>query len=216
MIVGAGVDIRPPRVGGTGIRSISPFHTDDYPHRLEAGTLALPGIAGLHAGQKWFAELGREQSAGAAPLDPSHHGLCRLAMNHIFAVEMEHGARLIKAFEGMENVIIYGPRDQQPRVAALSINIDGLAADRTSALLDRDHGICVRAGLHCAPLVHEDEGTLERKGTVRFSPGFFTCEEDMDQAIKAVAEISELMSPGKSRREFTVARNSDLCEDIGS
>ena len=58
-------------------------------------------------------------------------------------------------------------------------------------MLDADYGICVRPGLHCAPVVHEDQNTLTRNGTVRFGPGFFTDEEDVAQAIEGVQSIAE-------------------------
>ncbi len=191
MIVGEGVDIRPPRFGGTGVHSITPFHPDVYPYRMEAGTPPLAGIAGLHRAQKWFAELGRERLADSEPAETSHGTLCRKALGHILSVEGEHVRRLAHAFEEMENVIVYGPRNGQPRVATLSINVEGLLADRTGAMLDADHGVCIRPGLHCAPLVHEDEGTVASNGTIRFSPGYFTDDEDMDQAIAAVADLDQ-------------------------
>ena len=56
-------------------------------------------------------------------------------------------------------------------------------------ILDGDYDIAVRTGLQCAPLVHEDIGTLEN-GTVRFSPGPFTTEAEIDAAITAMAEIA--------------------------
>jgi len=51
LIVDESVDLRPHRFGGTGVNSKSMFQPDDYPYRLEAGTVSLPGIAGLHAAQ---------------------------------------------------------------------------------------------------------------------------------------------------------------------
>ncbi len=188
MIVAAGVDIRPLRTGGTGVDSLSPFHPDGYPHRLEAGTLSLPGVAGLNAAQKWFADLGRTRGAGPAA---NHGQACRVAQEHIHAVETGFTRRLIEAFEALPDVAVYGPRNNQPRVATLSMNIGDIPAEQVGAMLDADHGVCVRPGLHCAPLVHEDRGTLERKGTVRFAPGFFTDEEDINQAIEAVRAIAE-------------------------
>jgi selenocysteine lyase/cysteine desulfurase len=94
------------------------------------------------------------------------------------------------AFEALDNVVVYGPRRDQPRVATLSINIEGLPADQVGAMLDGDHCVCVRPGLHCAPLVHEDAGTLPQKGSVRFSPGYFTDDEDIETAIEAVMSVA--------------------------
>ena len=62
-------------------------------------------------------------------------------------------------------------------------------------MLDADFHVCVRSGLHCAPLVHQDEGTIEQKGAVRFSPGYFSDEEDIDQAIAGVADLANLAAP---------------------
>ena len=56
-------------------------------------------------------------------------------------------------------------------------------------MLDADHHVCVRTGVHCAPLAHKDENTVDKKGTVRFSPGYFTGDEDIDQAITGVTEL---------------------------
>lgn len=44
--------------GGTGVRSAYPVHLDEYPYRLEYGTLNLLGVAGLNAGVKWIQEQG--------------------------------------------------------------------------------------------------------------------------------------------------------------
>ena len=198
MIVGEEIDIRPPRTGGTGVDSISPFQPEDYPFRLESGTPSLPGIAGLNAAQQWFADLGRNQLDGSVTPETSHKELCRAAMEHIHGSETEHTRQLVRAFEDIDNVLVYGPRGNQPRVATLSINIGDLPADEAGAMLDADHGVCVRAGLHCAPLVHEDEGTIGRKGTIRFAPGCFTDAEDIEQAIEAVADISKFAASGKA------------------
>ena len=86
---------------------------------------------------------------------------------------------------------MYGPQGDQPRTSTFSINIGDLPAEQVGLMLDADHGICVRSGLHCAPVVHEDQGTLKRNGTVRFAPGFFTDEEDVAQAIEGVQSIAE-------------------------
>jgi selenocysteine lyase/cysteine desulfurase len=57
-------------------------------------------------------------------------------------------------------------------------------------ILDGDHDIAVRTGLHCAPLVHEDIGTAPQ-GAIRFSLGWNTSEQDIDLAIAAMAEVAK-------------------------
>ena len=49
--------VRTIRFGGTGIDSANLFHTQDYPYRLEAGTLNLLGILGLGESLLYLQEL---------------------------------------------------------------------------------------------------------------------------------------------------------------
>ena len=189
MIVAEGVEIRHGRVGGTGVDSISMFQPDAYPHRLEAGTGSIPGIAGLNAAQKWFADLGR--TLPGATSEDDHATACRHALAHIESVEVGHLRRIRSALDAMDGITVYGPRGNRPQVATLAFNIEGLPAPQVGEMLDADHHVCVRAGLHCAPLVHEDQGTAEILGAVRIAPGFFTDEEDLEQALGAIAELAE-------------------------
>ncbi len=188
MIVAEGVEIRHVRVGGTGVDSISRFQPDAYPHRLEAGTGSIPGIAGLNAAQKWFADLGRARPGAAS--DAGHAAACRSALAHIEAVEVHHVRHIRNALDAMDGVTVYGPRGNRPRVATLSFNIDGVPAPQVGEMLDADHHVCVRAGLHCAPLVHEDRGTAAILGAVRIAPGYFTDDEDLEHALGAIAELA--------------------------
>jgi selenocysteine lyase/cysteine desulfurase len=57
-------------------------------------------------------------------------------------------------------------------------------------MIDVDHSIACRTGLHCAPLVHEQIGTAEIHGAVRFGIGPFNTEEHIDAAIEAVRETA--------------------------
>jgi len=189
MVVRDGIDVRPIRVGGTGVDSASRFQPDEYPFHLEAGTVALPGIAGLNAAQKWFARLGREQ-IDRAHADLPHKDACRAGLEYISRIEHDHVRKLANAFRDVPGLTVYGPQDNQPRVATLSIGIDGMPADQAGVMLDADYHVCVRAGLHCAPLVHEDRGTVANNGTIRFAPGYFTEDDDVDQAILGVTELA--------------------------
>ena len=189
MVVGEGVEIPHGRVGGTGVDSISAFQPDAYPHRLEAGTGSIPGIAGLNAAQKWFADLGRTRP-GTAP-DADHATACGHALAHVESVEVGHVRRIRDALDAMDGVTVYGPRGNRRRVATLAFNVEGLPATQVGEMLDADHHVCVRAGLHCAPLVHEDLGTAGRQGAVRIAPGYFTDDEDLEQALGAVAELAQ-------------------------
>ena len=48
----------------------------------------------------------------------------------------------------------------------------------------------IRAGAHCAPLMHETLGT-KSQGAVRFSFSYFNTEEEIDQAANAIRELAE-------------------------
>ena len=192
ILVREGVDIPPARVGGTGVDSITPYQPDIYPNHLEAGTVSIPGIAGLNAAQRWFAELGKEISGGG---EMGHCDATRAALGHIHAKELACANQLLDAFRAMDKVIVYGPEGNGARVSTMTINIEGMLADQAGAMLDADHNLCVRAGLHCAPHVHEDEGTVACNGSIRVSPGYFTDAEDIQAAIEGVADIAEVDVP---------------------
>jgi len=187
MVVAEDIDVRPLRVGGTGVDSNNPEQPVDYPHHLEAGTLNIPGIAGLNAAQKWLADLGRDR-AGDAEL--GHADACRAALGAVHRREVAMIRRLEEHCRATPGVTVYGPGGDQPRVATFSIGFDRVPSNRVGEMMDADYHLCVRPGLHCAPLVHRDAGTIEHKGLVRFSLGWFNDEEDIEQAMKAVTEIA--------------------------
>ncbi len=153
--------------GGTGVRSAYPYQLEEYPYRLEAGTLNLAGIAGLSAGLDWIEET---------QLDCIHsHEIGLLGM-------------LQDGLSEIDGVKIYGTKSLERRVATMSMTVDGYDASDIGTILDVDFGILTRTGLHCAPLIHEHHGTTPR-GTVRFSVGPFNTEDHIEAAIKAVHEI---------------------------
>jgi selenocysteine lyase/cysteine desulfurase len=61
----------------------------------------------------------------------------------------------------------------------------GLLAD----LLDREYGICTRAGLHCSAAAHKTLGTT-KAGLVRVSFGYFNTRDDLQMLLNALEHIS--------------------------
>ena len=51
-------------------------------------------------------------------------------------------------------------------------------------------GVCVRAGAHCAPLMHRALGTAEQ-GVVRFSFSHQNTEEEVQTAARALRTLAE-------------------------
>lgn len=166
-----GVPVRYTRFGGTGVRSAQLTHLEEFPYRLECGTLNLLGVSGLNAGVKWINKTGIE---------------------NIHNQELALWDRLRAGLQNIDRVITYCAENTKNQNPVLSFNIDGIPAGDVGMMLDVDYNIACRTGLQCAPKVHEKLGTAEIKGTVRFGIGPFNTEEHIDKAIKAVEEISTM------------------------
>ncbi|RKY86029.1 cysteine desulfurase [candidate division KSB1 bacterium] len=169
--IGEGVEIKPTRFGGTGIKSELRTYVDEYPYRLECGTLNIMGIAGLNAAQKFLKKKG---------------------IDNIFNHEMELIRMLYNEIKDMDKVKVYCADSFKNHIPVLSINIEGISSSEVGSLLNEEYGICTRTGLHCAPLVHKTLGTAP-DGTVRFSVGLFNTEKDIKITIEAIKEISQFV-----------------------
>jgi selenocysteine lyase/cysteine desulfurase len=91
-------------------------------------------------------------------------------------------------------VILYCADDVpgHERVSVLAFNLQGMEAADVGTMLDVDHNIACRTGLHCAPMVHEHLGTDKIHGAVRFGIGPFNTEAHIDAAIAAVKDIASV------------------------
>lgn len=143
--------------GGTGSASLQQEMPDDLPDRLEAGTVNVPGIAGLGAGIDHLLRTGLE----------------RIAKREHRQVE-----RCAKGLEKLGFRVFYGP-DQAGTISFVPEE----DCEEFAQMLSR-RGIAVRAGLHCAPLAHESAGTLQT-GTVRISFGMDACDLQTDALLRA-------------------------------
>ncbi|HUU37116.1 MAG TPA: aminotransferase class V-fold PLP-dependent enzyme [Candidatus Desulfaltia sp.] len=178
LYVREGVEIRHTRAGGTGVRSAQRTHLDEYPYRLEYGTPNTLGIAGLQAGLKWIEKQGL----------PSIH-------KH----EMRLTANLRDGLKDVDGVSLYVQDNLTDHISIFLFNVDGLEASDTATMLDVDHNIACRSGLHCAPLVHEHLGTDKVHGGVRFGIGPFNTDEHIETAIGAVREIADFQRKKRAR-----------------
>lgn len=163
------VHIHHTRAGGTGVRSADPYHLDEYPWRMEYGTPNMVGVAALWAGQDWLDAHGVEA---------------------VHAREMTLAQKLVDGLKAIEGVELYCCDSLKNHVATVTMNVRGLEAGDVGTMLDVDHDVATRTGLHCAPLVHEQLGTVQRYGAVRFSIGAFNTEADIDAAVAGVQQIA--------------------------
>ncbi len=176
--IGDEVPIRGTRYGGTGVRSAHPFHLEEFPYRMECGTLNIVGVAGLRAGLEWLLQQGVE---------------------NVFAEEMRLHKKLRDGLAAIDGVTLYCAESTEDHLAVLSFNVEGWEAGDVGTMLDVDYNMACRTGLQCAPLVHVQLGTDKIHGTVRLSIGPFNSEEHVDLAIAAVGEIAAIKRLGQKR-----------------
>ena len=170
LVLGAGVNagqIEPFMRGGTGSRSESEEQPEDLPDKFEAGTPNGVGIAGLGAGVRWVLDRG---------------------VDAIRAHEVALAQALIAGLAELPGVTVHGPLDAELCTATISFTAAGRRVSEIGWLLDEEHAVLSRVGLHCAPAAHRTLGTFP-EGTVRFAPGVFTTLDDIRAAVHAVAQV---------------------------
>lgn len=159
--------IRPLVTGGTGSESDNEDIPSELPDRLSGGTENYPGLVGLSHAVGYVME-NRE----------------RLIRNERKALEA-----LYTGLEGIKGIEIKGPGLDEPRTPVLSVTAPLDLAKLSYELLSRS-GIETRVGLHCAPSAHRSLGTFPG-GTLRFSPGPFTTEDEIRVTIETLKEITD-------------------------
>lgn len=163
VVIGKDVVLDTLTEGGNGVDSLSPKMTLSAPERYEAGTLPLPAIAGLCDGI-------RELRA---------RGIDAIAEN-----EAALGKALCERLSLLRNVELYVPHH---RGGVVLFNVRGVPCEVVADALD-SRGICVRAGLHCAPLAHKTLGT-DKIGAVRVSFGVYNTVRDVTDFCRELAGV---------------------------
>ena len=161
-----GVKGEPLLYGGTGSDSANPAMPDELPERLEAGTMNVPGIAGLYEGLRFVGERTPEG------IHRYESALLKTLADRLSRVS---GLRLYTdAWVGQAGI--------------LSFTADGTDSEAFSEALS-ERGVFVRGGLHCAPLAHESAGT-RAFGTVRISLSPFTDPEQIERAAALIEGLA--------------------------
>ena len=162
-------ELNPLIAGGTGSASDSEYLPDYLPDRFESGTPNLPGIYGLAASMEFLMTEGLEK---------------------LHAHEMTLSKRFMDGVAQIPGAVICGPQGLVNRGGVISLDFVGQDNAEVAYRLEMDHGILTRCGLHCAPTAHKSLDTFPR-GTVRFSLGFASTEEDVDTALAAIKAVCE-------------------------
>lgn len=164
LCVGEGVDIRPLLTGGTGVQSYRESQPEEYPTRLEAGTLNSHGLAGLSAALDFLLALGPDA---------------------VRAHDLALARRFYSRVRTLPGVRVYGDWEAELRAPIVSLNLGGEDSAAVSDQLAQRFSIATRPGAHCAPRLHRALGTQEQ-GAVRFSWSYFSTEAETDAAARAV------------------------------
>lgn len=167
LYVKPGIKIRPLKSGGSGVHSFEKLHPDRMPEALEAGTLNCHGIAGLKEAVEYINKEGVKKIQQQ-----------KSVLTYYFYERLKE----------LRGVTVYGDFSSDCRAAVVSLNIPDLDADYVSDALWNKYKIAVRAGVHCAPMMHTALGTAN-KGAVRFSFGINNTTEEIDTAINAIYKI---------------------------
>lgn len=155
--------------GGTGSLSHTEEVPDFLPDKYEPGTPNLPGILGLRTALMYLEEQG-VAAIGEHELDMAMH--------------------LIEGIRDIPGVRLAGRAERSCRTAVVSVVFETMDNAEAAYLLEREHGILTRCGLHCAPSAHKTLGTFPG-GTVRFVPGRDTTVEDVDAVLNAIRAVAK-------------------------
>ncbi|HKM07527.1 MAG TPA: aminotransferase class V-fold PLP-dependent enzyme [Sphaerochaeta sp.] len=154
--------LRPWACGGTGSKSDLLEMPEFLPDKFEAGTQNLPGIIGLSAALDYIQEYKRS----------------------IIRSEYAQTQHLLSYFLSDSRIKVVGPKNMLERTSVISVDFPSLDNAEVADALFLDAGIETRVGLHCAPIAHRTVGTFPR-GTVRFSPGFATTDQEILATIES-------------------------------
>ena len=170
LILGDNIELNTIIEGGTGSNSMNTSQPSVLPDRFESGTPNISGIIGLSSAMDFINENGTEK---------------------IYNHEMSLLKYLQKNIEATKNIKIYTDffNEGERKVPVFAFNIVNKPSEEVAELLSNE-SICVRAGLHCAPLAHKKYNT-EKTGVVRVSPSIFTKKIQIDFTINSLFKIAK-------------------------
>lgn len=160
-----GVDLQPLLAGGNGIRSEDPDMPRHMPEKMECASMDSPAICGLQASLDWLKTV-----------DP-------------WKTESKLTTYLLQRLAQLPEVTIYRAPPDAPQAGVVSINLEGFRANEVAAILDQECDIAVRAGHHCAGLIHRHLDNKIYDGCLRISLGHFNTKEDIDTLIDGLKSI---------------------------
>jgi cysteine desulfurase / selenocysteine lyase len=163
-------DTPPFLTGGEMILNVTKegFTANELPWKFEAGTPPIAEAVGLGAAVDYLTGLGME---AVRAHEVSLTGYALRSLTERFG----------------DDLVIHGPSEPAARGGVLSFNYRDLHPHDLTQVFD-EHGVCVRAGHHCAkPLMRE----LGVTATARASLYVYNDEADVDALGDAIAAASD-------------------------
>ncbi len=149
--------------GGTGSESYNLNMPDFYPDALESGTLSYPAIVSLGEGALYLMQNLQKNRQKTEKM-------CAFLCDNLAKIK---GLKLYS----------------KPNPCGIvTFALENMQSEMVASELSEKYSICVRGGLHCAPLMHK---ALQSEGLVRASISVFNTENECEIFLKAVAELSK-------------------------
>ncbi len=163
----------PYQFGGDMIASVSVEAStwNDLPYKFEAGTPDIAGAIGLGMAVDFLSKIGRDEVAA------HERALLSYLYDHVAAID---------------GLSILGPRSPQHRSGLIAFTVDGIHPHDLASIADQ-HGVAIRAGLHCAEPLHRSLGLT---ASARASLGVYSNERDLDQLLEAIKEAQTVFGAG--------------------
>lgn len=154
---------KPVLYGGTGSESNNLKMPDFYPDTLESGTLSYPAIVSMGEGALYLSENMSENTI-------------KILQNSAFLCENLREIDGVKLFSKPNP---YG-------ITAFSL--ENMQSEFAAYALSEEFSVCVRGGLHCAPLMHKALGS---GGLIRASISAFNTRNECEIFVNAVKELAK-------------------------
>lgn len=165
LILSDNVDVEPLTFGGTGTETFNEKQPENYPEKLESGTVNLPAIASLFEGIRYV----------------------KNNFSLFTDLLLKRTEKVINALKEIEGIKVYSEKNP---AGIVSFKFDNFESTEASDILNKDYDIAVRGGYHCAPLVHKKLKT-ENEGLVRASFSAQNSDREIAFFINAVNEIAK-------------------------
>ncbi len=136
------------------------------PEKFEGGTQPVAEVIGLGAA------LAFVQRIGFAAIQKHERALV---------------AAMLKGLKSISGLTLLGSTKSAGRIPVFSFTLKGLHPHDLATLLDR-HGVAVRAGHHCAEILHS---TLTPDASLRMSLGVYNTVAEIGRAIAALRAIQK-------------------------